>query len=244
MVVERGKAGRIERVEEIKTKIIATVGPASVDLVRELVEAGVDYVRINTAYGDEKQYEAILNNLDEVGGEVEVIWDIKELEALEYARTKGIGIVAVSFAEREEQIAEVRERMERVRVIAKIESRLGVENFEKILEASDGIMVARGDLGRAVPVERIPPLQKEFTKKTLGEGKFLITATEMLLSMVEKPEPTRAEVSDVANAIFEHSSAVMLSEETAIGKYPIEAVKMMRRIIVEAEKWNLENNNG
>lgn len=227
--------------EEIETKIIATIGPASVGLVKELVEAGIDYVRINTAYGDEGQYEMVLDSLEEVGGGVEVIWDIKELGALEYARAKGIGMVAVSFAEREEQIVEVRERMEKVRVIAKIESRLGVENFEKILAVSDGIMVARGDLGRAVPVERVPPLQKDFTKRTLEAGKFLITATEMLLSMVEKPEPTRAEVSDVANAIFEHSSAVMLSEETAIGKYPVESVKMMRRIIAEAEKWNREN---
>lgn len=241
VVIERGKVGRIEEMEEIETKIIATIGPASVGLVKELVEAGIDYVRINTAYGDEGQYEMVLDSLEEVGGGVEVIWDIKELGALEYARAKGIGMVAVSFAEREEQIVEVRERMEKVRVIAKIESRLGVENFEKILAVSDGIMVARGDLGRAVPVERVPPLQKDFTKRTLEAGKFLITATEMLLSMVEKPEPTRAEVSDVANAIFEHSSAVMLSEETAIGKYPVESVKMMRRIILEAEKWNREN---
>lgn len=241
VVIERGKVGRIEEMEEIETKIIATIGPASVGLVKELVEAGIDYVRINTAYGDEGQYETVLDSLEEVGGGVEVIWDIKELGALEYARAKGIGMVAVSFAEREEQIVEVRERMEKVKVIAKIESRLGVENFEKILAVSDGIMVARGDLGRAVPVERVPPLQKEFTRKTLEAGKFLITATEMLLSMVEKPEPTRAEVSDVANAIFEHSSAVMLSEETAIGKYPVESVKMMRRIIAEAEKWNREN---
>lgn len=240
-MIERGKVGRIEEMEEIETKIIATIGPASVGLVKELVEAGIDYVRINTAYGDEGQYEMVLDSLEEVGGGVEVIWDIKELGALEYARAKGIGMVAVSFAEREEQIVEVRERMEKVRVIAKIESRLGVENFEKILAVSDGIMVARGDLGRAVPVERVPPLQKDFTKRTLEAGKFLITATEMLLSMVEKPEPTRAEVSDVANAIFEHSSAVMLSEETAIGKYPVESVKMMRRIIAEAEKWNREN---
>lgn len=241
VVIERGKVGRIEEMEEIETKIIATIGPASVGLVKELVEAGIDYVRINTAYGDEGQYEMVLDSLEEVGGGVEVIWDIKELGALEYARAKGIGMVAVSFAEREEQIVEVRERMEKVRVIAKIESRLGVENFEKILAVSDGIMVARGDLGRAVPVERVPPLQKDFTKRTLEAGKFLITATEMLLSMVEKSEPTRAEVSDVANAIFEHSSAVMLSEETAIGKYPVESVKMMRRIIAEAEKWNREN---
>jgi len=241
VVVERGKVGRIEGMEEIETKIVATIGPASVDLVKELVEAGADYVRINTAYGDEGQYETVLDSLEEVGGEVEVIWDIKELGALEYAQARGIGVVAVSFAEREGQITEVRERIEGVRVIAKIESRPGVENFEKILAVSDGIMVARGDLGRAVPVERVPPLQKEFTRKTLEAGKFLITATEMLLSMVEKPEPTRAEVSDVANAIFEHSSAVMLSEETAIGKYPVESVRMMRRIIVEAEKWNREN---
>ena len=104
-------------------------------------------------------------------------------------------------------------------------------------------MVARGDLGTAVSLEKVPPLQKEFTIKTLEKGKFLVTATEMLLSMVNNPLPTRAEVSDVANAVFENSSAVMLSEETAIGKYPVNAVRMMRKIIVEAEKWKNKKEN-
>ncbi len=102
-------------------------------------------------------------------------------------------------------------------------------------------MVARGDLGEAVSLEKVPPLQKDFTIKTLAKGRFLVTATEMLLSMTNNPHPTRAEVSDVANAVFEHSSAVMLSEETAIGKYPVETVAYMRKIIVEAENWNLTN---
>lgn len=104
-------------------------------------------------------------------------------------------------------------------------------------------MVARGDLGEAVSLEKVPPLQKEFTIKTLSKNKFLVTATEMLLSMTENPRPTRAEVSDVANAVFDYSSAVMLSEETAIGKFPVEAVSYMRRIIEEAEKWRNKNDN-
>ena len=104
-------------------------------------------------------------------------------------------------------------------------------------------MVARGDLGRAVTLEKVPPLQKDFTFKTLKRGKFLVTATEMLLSMVNNNQPTRAEVSDVANAVFDKSSAVMLSEETAIGKYPVESVQMMRKIIVAAEEWVYKKNN-
>jgi pyruvate kinase len=122
-------------------------------------------------------------------------------------------------------------------LISKIESKRGVENFDEILAASDGIMIARGDLGVAESLEKVPPMQKDFTNKAKVKDKFLITATEMLLSMVDNPEPTRAEVSDVANAVFDNSSAVMLSEETAIGKYPVETVIMMRKIIVEAEKW-------
>jgi len=122
------------------------------------------------------------------------------------------------------------------KIISKIESKKGVENFDEILNASWGTMIARGDLGEAVSLEKVPCLQRNLTKKTIEKNKFLIVATEMLLSMTENKKPTRAEVSDVANAVFDGASAVMLSEETAIGKNPIESVVYMRKIIEDAEK--------
>jgi len=229
-----------------KTKIIATIGPASLNpqVFQDLITEGVDYIRINTAYGDEQQHDLILNNLksSQTQKKVQAILDIKDLSKLNYALKHDIQTIALSFVESPSQIKEVRKQIPDAFVISKIESGVGVKNFKAILDASDGIMVARGDLGKSVSLEKVPPLQKEFTNETLEKGKFLITATEMLLSMVNNPEPTRAEVSDVANAVFDHSSAVMLSEETAVGKYPVEAVRMMRKIIKEAEKWNSQHN--
>lgn len=231
--------------EEIKTKIIATIGPATLDetIFTNLIKAGVDYIRINTSYGDSSQYDQILSNLEKVGPQhkVKVILDIKDLTFLDYAKKNNIHVIALSFAENTQNIDTIRSTISNSHVISKIESKEGVDNFDTILHASDGIMVARGDLAKAETLEKVPPLQKDLTYKTLAEGKFLITATEMLLSMVENEEPTRAEVSDVANAVFDNSSAVMLSEETAIGKHPVETVVMMRKIIVEAEKWKYKS---
>ncbi|MFA5932600.1 MAG: pyruvate kinase [Microgenomates group bacterium] len=222
----------------LSTKIIATIGPASIKfpVFQELVDAGIDYIRINSKYGDDSQYNLILENLKNAQPQnrIEVIFDIKEISKLDYALKHNIKHIALSFTEQAKQIEEVRKIIPNAFVIAKIESEKGVQNFDEILKSSDGIMVARGDLSISVSFEQVPPLQKEFTYKTLREEKFLITATEMLLSMTNNPEPTRAEVSDVANAVFDHSSAVMLSEETAIGKYPVETVKMMKKIIEEA----------
>lgn len=231
---------------DIETKIIVTIGPATLDFIvfQGLVNEGIDFVRINTSYGDPAQYDKILENLKKAKGAktVEVILDIKRLEVLDYARKNNIRYIALSFAESKEQVEAVRQALPDCFVISKIETHKGVEHFDEILEASDGIMIARGDLGLAVSLEKVPPLQKSFTYKSLAKQKFVITATEMLLSMMNKPTPTRAEVSDVANAVFDRSHAVMLSEETAIGSYPIEAVHMMHKIIVEAEEWNRRNN--
>jgi pyruvate kinase len=227
--------------ETIKTKIIATIGPATLSpqVFQQLVDTGIDYIRINTSYGDTTQYDQILDNLkNSNAAHIQVIYDLKQIEKLDYAIEHDIAHIAVSFVENADSINKVRGFIPDAFIIAKIESEVGVRNFNNILSVSDGIMVARGDLGKAVSLEKVPPLQKEFTQKTLENGKFLVTATEMLLSMTDNPQPTRAEVSDVANAVFDHSSAVMLSEETAIGKYPVEAVAMMRRIITEAEAWN------
>lgn len=226
--------------DSLKTKIIATIGPATLSLqtFQRLVDTGIDYIRINTSYGDFAQYDQMLDNLKRCGNpHIQVIYDLKQIEKLDYAIEHNIKYIAVSFAKNTDSIHNVRNLVSNAFLIAKIESEDGVKNFDEILSVSDGIMVARGDLAKAVSLEKVPPLQKDFTYKTLQVKKFLVTATEMLLSMVDNPQPTRAEVSDVANAVFDHSSAVMLSEETAIGKYPIETVATMRRIIREAETW-------
>lgn len=229
-----------------KTKIIATIGPATLDFptFKALIDEGVDYIRINSSYGDPRQYDQILDNLKKINNPAtKVLFDIKQLSALDYCLEHSITHIALSFAESEKQIQEVRDKIPHAFVISKIETEKGVAYFEEILAASDGIMVARGDLSTAVFIEKVPPLQKDFTRKTIEKQKFLVTATEMLLSMVENPKPTIAEVSDVANAVFDGSSAVMLSEETAIGKHPILSVEYMHRIIQEAESWK-EIQNG
>lgn len=226
---------------DIKTKIIATIGPATLDfkVFQAMVNEGIDFIRINTSYGDSEQYDHILRNLKKAKSakKIHVILDIKNLAALAYARANKLHYIALSFTESPDQIKAVRNALPGCFVISKIETRAGVKHFDKILNASDGIMIARGDLGHAVSLEKVPPLQKDFTYKSLDKEKFVITATEMLLSMINKKKPTRAEVSDVANAVFDGSHAVMLSEETTIGKHPVDAVRMMHKIIVEAEKW-------
>ena len=158
---------------------------------------------------------------------------------IEMALDNEVNYLAASFTRTAEDVLEIRALTEKLKgnimILAKIESREGVENFTSILEVSDGVMVARGDLGVEIEAEEVPLLQKEFIRKCNHAGKPVITATQMLDSMIRNPRPTRAEASDVANAILDGTDAVMLSGETAIGKYPIEATLTMDRIATHTE---------
>src|SRR5437588_4948482 len=164
----------------------------------------------------------------------------KDEKDLELGLAHGVDIVAVSFVRTAADVQAVREKIREFRgdvwVIAKLEKPQAIEHLEEILEISDGVMVARGDLGVEMPPEKVPIIQKHVIRRAAAWRKPVITATQMLESMIENPRPTRAEASDVANAIFDGSDAVMLSAETASGRYPREAVSMMAKIVGEAEQ--------
>ena len=157
----------------------------------------------------------------------------KDLHDLRGAVESGVDFVAMSFVRRASDLEGA--RTSGLPVIAKIEKAEAVTNLEEIVEAADGIMVARGDLGVEIPIERVPAVQKRIIALANRAAKPVITATQMMRSMVESRMPTRAEATDVANAVWDGTDAVMLSEETAIGKYPVEAVRVMDRILAEAE---------
>lgn len=163
----------------------------------------------------------------------------KDAEDLEFGITQGVDYVALSFVRKASEISGLKERIKArgadIPVIAKIEKAEAIENLDSILEESDGIMIARGDLGVELSTEEIPVLQKKLISRANEAGKIVITATQMLESMIENPRPTRAEASDVANAVFDGTDALMLSGETAVGKYPVKAVEIMVRVALEAE---------
>ena len=163
-----------------------------------------------------------------------------DMEDLEFGAKLGFDFIAASFARTGADIRYLRKFTQSlgwygVRIIAKIENREGVNNIDEILEAADGIMVARGDMGVEIPFEQIPDIQKKLIRKGYEAGKQVITATQMLESMMTNPRPTRAEITDVANAIYDGTSAIMLSGETAAGQHPVEAVETMARIAVTTE---------
>ena len=159
----------------------------------------------------------------------------KDIDDITKGIKAGFDYIAASFVRRADDVIQIRKLLdenggERVGIISKIESQEGIDNFEEILELSDGIMVARGDMGVEIPMEQVPVVQKHMIKRCNAVGKPVITATQMLESMISNPRPTRAEVSDVANAVYDRTSCIMLSGECAMGKYPIECVQTMVKI--------------
>jgi len=311
-----------------KTKILCTVGPSSFSeaTLRKMFKAGMNGVRINTAYGDFDQYKAVIERIREIA-DIPIMFDIKgpeirikaaqkkvvkkgetvevgfngeeisfnhdfydkmnvndivyidngkiktrvvsksdrrlnllfmdngtiedgkgvnipnkplsvstfsekDVELIKFAAKLDAEYIALSFTRDAKDVENLKAQTKSFEggIIAKIENFEGVKNFEEILSAVDGIMVARGDMGVEIEPERVPLVQKSIIKNCNQKGKLVVTATEMLESMIHQPSPTRAEVSDVANAILDGTDVVMLSGETAVGQYPVEAVEMMTRI--------------
>ncbi|MBU1166797.1 pyruvate kinase, partial [Patescibacteria group bacterium] len=172
----------------------------------------------------------------------------KDVRDLEFGIRNGVDYVALSFVQTADDVKVLRrmikkfskkygaDHMPPTKIITKIEKRQAIDNFDEILEETDGVMVARGDLGIETPLQDVPLLQKQIIEQCLEAAKPVITATQMLDSMTVNPRPTRAEVSDVANAVIDHTDAVMLSNETAAGKHPVDTVKTMRQIIEDTEE--------
>ena len=164
----------------------------------------------------------------------------KDRRFIRWAIEKDIDFIAHSFVRTKDDLSEIQQMLDdagsHIKIISKIENQQGIDNLDEILHHSYGVMIARGDLGVEIPTERIPIIQKEIVDKCRMFRKPVIIATQMLHSMIENPRPTRAEVTDIANAIFQRTDAIMLSGETASGEYPVEAVRTMSRIATEAEK--------
>ncbi len=197
-----------------------------IDVITKAMDDGVLSNRKSLFVPGVKLNVPYLNDLDKQ----DILWGIKN----------NVELIAASFINSKEDVNTLRRFITKnggnMQIISKIESQCGMDNLDEIIESSDAIMVARGDLGVEVRMERLPELQKQIIKKTVSRGKTVITATEMLESMIENKRPTRAEVTDVANAVYDGTSCVMLSGETASGKNPELAVKTMAQICVETEK--------
>ncbi len=232
--------GDVTRANLPHPEIFAALAPGATLLINdgklrlEVVEAGPDFALCRVIVGgvisDRKGV-----NVPDVVLPLTALSD-KDREDLEFACTLGVDWLALSFVQRPEDVDEARALADgRAAILSKIEKPAAVRRFDEILAVSDGIMVARGDLGVELPVQNLPPIQKRLVHTCRREGKPVIVATQMLESMIESPVPTRAEVSDVATAIYEGADAVMLSAESAAGKYPIEAVTTMDAVAREVE---------
>lgn len=219
---------------QVGTKILIDDGLVEIEVLR--VEDKDIYCRVNNQ-GNVSNYKSI--NVPDTSINLPALTE-RDINDLGFAVKHDFDFIAASFIRKASDVLQIRAELDRmggseIKIISKIENREGVDNFADILKVSDGIMVARGDLGVEIPAYEVPQVQKHMIRECYRYGKPVITATQMLDSMMRNPRPTRAEVSDVANAILDGTSAVMLSGESANGKYPVEAVSMMREIAINTE---------
>lgn len=234
--------------------------------LERLIRGQMDIARLNFSWGTHEEHEGYIRGIravaEALSARVPIIQDLsgprmqkeeghefdphadvlteKDLHDLDFGARHNVEYVALSYVGNARHIDRLREEMRirkmNARVIAKVERSAALDRLNEIVAAADAVMIGRGDLGNEVPLERIPYIERDIIKAAKAARKPVITATQMMLSMVNNPEPTRAEVTDVTYAILLGSDAVMLSDETAQGKYPVEAVLMMERILLEAEK--------
>lgn len=254
IVLEQGAVFTLttEDVEGDNTKVSVTYKNLPLDLrrgSRVLIDDGLIELRVKNLTETEVECQVINGgslgsrkgvNIPDVYVNLPSLTE-KDIEDIKFGIEMGFDYIAASFVRSANDVIKIRRVLEEnngshIAIISKIENREGVDNIDEILEVSDGIMVARGDLGVEIPPEEVPLVQKRLIKKSNQKGKPVITATQMLESMVHNPRPTRAEANDVANAIFDGTDAIMLSGETAKGAYPIESVKMMATIAETTEK--------
>ena len=241
------------------SKIIATLGDATDKVLRKIVEGAADAVLIDSYYGNNEQnverIEKVKALREEAGRDLAIIYDVDHIyaknkykliriddENVDFACANDVDFVACPFVGNLEEITKVKELVKshgkNIGIIVKIDCKDGYDNLDDILEISDAIMINRDELGVDISYEDLPGIQKEIVRRANEAAKVVILTTQMLYSMVYNPRPTRAEVSDVANAIFDGVDAVMLTEETAIGDYPCEALETVDRIIRTVEKNN------
>ena len=241
------------------SKIIATIGDATDKVLRKIVEGAADAVLIDSYYGSNEQnverIEKVKALREEVGRDLAIIYDVDHIyaknkyklirideENVDFACVNDVDFVACPFVGNLEEITKVKELIKshgkNIGIIVKIDCKDGYDNLDDILEIADAIMINRDELGVDISYEDLPGIQKEIVRRANEAAKVVILTTQMLYSMVYNPRPTRAEVSDVANAIFDGVDAVMLTEETATGDYPCEALETVDRIIRTVEKNN------
>jgi pyruvate kinase len=230
---ERASTGYARFAEDVKEGDRILLADGAIEL-RALESDGTEVRTKVVAGGPISDMKGI--NLPGVKVSIPSLTD-KDLDDLHFGLNAGVDFVALSFVRTAGDVMQLRDRLggRPVRIVAKIEKPEAWENIESILDVTDGVMVARGDLGVEISLEKVPRIQKSIIRSARRKGRFVITATQMLESMIEHSTPTRAEVSDVANAIYDGTDAVMLSAETSIGKYPVDAVRFMARISGEAE---------
>lgn len=229
------------------TKIVVTVGPAieKEKILYRVIKSGANVFRFNLKYNTPQWHRKMLllvrSCAKKAKKTIATIFDLPKSDLKTVKKflpyiTKEVDFLALSLIKNEKEIEAIKKFNLRAKIIAKIETDQAVKNFEGILDKSEAIMVARGDLGKHIPLEKIPYYQKKIIKRCIEKGKPVITATQLLKTMTDKPFPTRAEISDIANAVLDYTDAVMLSEETAVGKYPVKAVLTMAKVVKFWEK--------